>query len=270
MKKTLSILLVLILAFSMLAGCGGGKSDSLDVRVTNSSGYTFEQLYVTPTAQNDFGDDLFGSTTILKDGGSFDIKVMKYEFDTYDVRIVDEDDDVYQFSRVSLGDGSEIAISWDNGLVATVTAKDGSSAEFEGVMNPDSEDSGSVADSGGDDGGEQTDSGDGIDYNPMYFTVYNETDYEIHFINITPENIDAPETDILAEKGVLAAGESYVVDANLAGTEYEGTTAWYMYIQDSVGDTSIESQWFTTYDLDYVDIYWDGDAQGYYCEFNYR
>lgn len=156
MKKTGTLILVLILALSILAGCGGdggngggGKEDenkessnpaptTLSIKVSNSSGYIFNELYVTPTADSQWGNDHLGSTSILKSGGSYDIKLQAYEFNTYDVRVVDEDEDVYLFERVSLENNCELEIVWEGGPGAYVYGSEDSFYEgkLEGGSDP--------------------------------------------------------------------------------------------------------------------------------------
>jgi hypothetical protein len=154
MKKA-SILMVLILTVVLLAACGGkakeetspsapaaapavtaapAKATTLMATVINSSGYVFQELYVSPTAANDWGDDHLGSTSLLKKGGSFDITLPAYDFNTYDIRIIDEDEDAYLFERVPLSDGCSIDITWETDLVAVVSGGSGEGAAVTGML----------------------------------------------------------------------------------------------------------------------------------------
>ena len=140
MKKLGTLALVLLLIMALLAGCGGGSASTaapsaastsapapaptanakLKVTILNESGYIFNELYVTPTADNMWGTDHLGSTNILKSGGSFEITLDAYQYNTYDIRVVDEDRDVYLFERVDLKNGAEVEIVWDSGPGAYV------------------------------------------------------------------------------------------------------------------------------------------------------
>ena len=58
-----------------------------------------------------------GSTSILKNNGSYDITLARYDFENYDVLIIDEDGDEYEFKYVPLVDGCEMQIGFDeNGV----------------------------------------------------------------------------------------------------------------------------------------------------------
>ena len=165
MKKKMIWLLCCMMLAALLAACGGEQADSseaagtpppasseatgtsapassavqeqpaeteppttLSVTVTNVSGYNFQELYVSPTGSDDWGQDHLGSTSILKNNGSYDITIDRYEFANYDVMILDEDGDEYRFMYVPLADGCEISVGFDDngypGMV--VTGADGS------------------------------------------------------------------------------------------------------------------------------------------------
>lgn len=119
----------------LLAGCGdktratsaiGGraaqaKKTSLTITFSNTSGYVFNEIYICATAADDWGDELLGSTRILKSNGSIDVDVPSYDFDNYDILVVDEYNDEYFFTRIPLQKGSEVDIySHEGELIADV------------------------------------------------------------------------------------------------------------------------------------------------------
>lgn len=146
--RTWPALVCMLLLVAVLAGCGGNKEQpassksepavkpatTLKVTVANATDYMFNELYVSPTAQNEWGDDHLGSTSVLKKNGSVDITLPAYDYDSYDIRVVDEDDDVYVFQRVSLKNGSTVSIFWEDGPIAQVEDADGEIAQVAGVM----------------------------------------------------------------------------------------------------------------------------------------
>ena len=116
MKKKIVWLLCSALLLTILSACGGNddapkgrgnnvptsvssavtapvRSTTLAVTVANVSGYNFQELYVSPTGTNNWGEDHLGSTSILKNNGSYDITLARYDFENYDVLIIDEDGD---------------------------------------------------------------------------------------------------------------------------------------------------------------------------------
>lgn len=253
MKKVFALLLCLILAAASLAGCGDTSANkgAFGVTVTNSSGYTFNELYVSASAANEWGEDHLGSTNILKNNGSFDISLTKYEYSNYDIKVVDEDGDVYVFSYVSLTDGTTVAISFDDGLIATITGKDGAESTVAGTLN---------GEGGGSGGGEETPT-------EFAFTIYNESAYDIYAIYMAPAYTDGDGVDVLP--AVLASGASQDVEGSVAGTDYEGITEWTLYVVDVDDDASASYDVFDPFLLSYVNVTWDSAAGGYTCEFVY-
>ncbi len=69
----------------------GGEANSSDVTIVNDSNYTIYYLYVSPTSDNMWGEDQLGSEVISANGGSFTLT--NIPCDSYDVRLVDEDED---------------------------------------------------------------------------------------------------------------------------------------------------------------------------------
>jgi hypothetical protein len=77
------------------AGCGAEDPDpdpDLDsvLTVENQSSYTLISLYLSPTTSVQWGSDLLGEA-VLEPGDRFEIGGI--DCDTYDIRVVDEDDD---------------------------------------------------------------------------------------------------------------------------------------------------------------------------------
>lgn len=289
MKKAIGIVLAAVL---MLAGCGGGASSqapssaparpapastapakptNLTITFSNASDYIFNEIYISPTASNDWGSDLLGSTSVLKSNGSLDVEVQAYDFDSYDILVVDEDKDEYYFSRVPMQDRCEVAIYFgDEGLAADVYDKSGTAlATVAGSLGG--------SEGGGDSGGggqaapepQQVEAtGTGYDTNGQYtFTVYNESDYDIYAIHMGVANASAgSDIDILPQ--ILPAHESI----ELKGMASQGdwlNTDWTLYITDVDGDSSASFDSFNPWTVSYVDVYWDSTAFGYTCDFVY-
>lgn len=266
MKRLLIFLLALALLLTAF-GCDSKEpaaapaaatpppaATTITVTVKNASSYIFNELYVSPTANSEWGADHLGSTNILKNNGSFDIKLNKYEFDNYDIRVVDQDGDRYQFTYVPLKEGTTVEISFNDGLIATLTHKDGQQATVSGEL---------VSANSGSDSTDQS----SIYDEDFSFTIYNESPYEIYAIYMSPETSTEDSVDVLPS--TLAAGQSQDVQGNVSGTQYAGITNWYLYAVDVDGDVSTSAEVFDPWLVGYIDVLWDSRAGGYVCEFNY-
>ncbi len=270
-KRLIALLLCLLLAGSVLSACQPketgkdpvgentqppAQETTFKVTVVNQSGYIFNELYVSPIAENAWGADHLGSTNILKNNGSYEITLEKYSFDNFDIKVLDEDGDTYVFTYVPLKAGTQVTISFEDGLVANVLGADGAEAAVAGTLGSDS-------------GSDPGDTGDVEDYTtePFVFTIYNESSYDIYAIYMMPAYTDGEGVDILPS--VLAAGENYTFEASVAGTDYEGITDWTLRVVDVDGDESASYDVFDPWLLNYVDITWDSSVGGYACGFVY-
>lgn len=139
-KKAFASVAFLALLISMLAGCGDKTPTEMKVVFRNSSGYVFNELYVTPTADTEWGSDHLGSTSVLKKGGTFELTLPIYDFNTYDIRVVDVDEDVYLFERVPIENGCEVDIVWESDLAASVSYTDKDSTYIVGVFESGNDD----------------------------------------------------------------------------------------------------------------------------------
>jgi hypothetical protein len=256
-KKILATIMCVAAVASLLSGCGA-KSKDIKVTVTNDSGFIFNELYVSPTASDDWGGDRFGSSAVLKSGGSFDLTLQKYEFEAYDIKVLYEDGDEYLFTRVTLRNGTEVAIGFGDGPTAQVSHSGGGSETVYGELN------GGYYEEPYDD--EPT--GTGYDTDGYYeFAVYNNSDYDIYAIYMGRSDMSSDaDVDILPQ--VLEAYDSTTVSGRADETDWENTD-WSLYIEDVDGDTSVSYDTFNPWLVLSVDIYWDSDSGGYICTFNY-
>lgn len=230
---------------------------TLPVTVTNLSGYNFQELYVSPSGASEWGDDHLGSTSILKNNGSFDIEVTKYDFENYDVQVIDEDGDVYEFQRVPLTKGCTLQIGFgDDGLpLAVSAAADGTENSVSGTLN------------GSSGGQEAQPTGAGYDTAGAFsFEVYNNSAFDIYTLHMGRVDASSDEdVDLLGDQ-ILAANSNGTI-TGAADEEDWGQTSWTLYATDVDGDTSNSYDTFDPWTVTRVDISWqDG---GYVCEFTY-
>jgi len=103
--------------------------------------------------------------------------------------------------------------------------------------------------------------------NECGFVIYNESDYEIYAVYISPVNSPpSDEMDILPN--ILGPGENYYFNAKMPA-QYWGVTDWVMSVVDVDGDSSVSYEAFNPFKLTYVDIEWHGEAGHYICKFFY-
>ncbi len=79
-------------------GGGGGGGDST-LTIDNESSYTLIGIHLSPTTDVSWGPDLLGAE-VLAPGESF--QVSGIDCDTYDIRVVDEDNDECVLDSVDL------------------------------------------------------------------------------------------------------------------------------------------------------------------------
>jgi hypothetical protein len=80
------------------AGCGEETLDS-NLTIENQSSFTFINIYLSPVDNVEWGSDLLGAE-VLEPGEQLELRGI--DCDTYDIRIVDEDDDECILTDVDL------------------------------------------------------------------------------------------------------------------------------------------------------------------------
>ncbi len=285
MKKTVSTVGIVLMIAVLLVGCGGKGASvasvsapqkeaapaapkELGITFSNASDFIFNEIYISPTAANEWGAELLGSTSVLKPNGSIDVKVPAYYYDSYDILVVDEDRDEYTFTRVPLQEGGEVAIYFgEEGLAADILEPSGgTAATVAGLLNGGAG-AGISADTPNDTPATVT--GTGNDTNGQYtFTVYNESDYDIYALYMGVSNASyVDDLDILPE--ILPAGAS----ADVVGLASQGdwlNTDWTLNVIDVDGDESLSLESFNPWLVSYINITWDSTNGGYICEFVYE
>lgn len=123
--KIISVLSVVLLSVFLMAGCGGNsdKSSSADKEtvysqdftVVNETGIEVYSLYVSPTGEDSWGDDIL-TTDTLPTGSSTDIVFDSEVDDQYwDLMIADSAGTTVEWSKIDLFSVSEITLKIENG-----------------------------------------------------------------------------------------------------------------------------------------------------------
>jgi hypothetical protein len=92
----------------------------LDFTLVNSTKYTILELYVSPTNDDKWGEDVLGED-ILKPGEELEISFSRGETTCmWDLKIVDEDKDEVEWEKFNLCEASEITLKYENGKATAI------------------------------------------------------------------------------------------------------------------------------------------------------
>lgn len=125
--KLLSVLMVFTLSLFMFTGCGGSSSSdnsssseeatvySQDFTIVNDTGIEIYSIYVSPTGEASWGDDLL-TTDTLPTGSSTDIVFdTEVEEQYWDLMVADSAGTTVEWSNIDLFSVSEITLKIENG-----------------------------------------------------------------------------------------------------------------------------------------------------------
>jgi hypothetical protein len=97
------------------------QNRKLDFKLVNQSTYVIVELYVSPTTEDEWGEDVLG-TDVLPNNESVDIEFDRSETTcSWDLKIVDEDEDEVTWTKLNLCTANEITLRYENGKpIATI------------------------------------------------------------------------------------------------------------------------------------------------------
>ena len=99
-------------AFGMAAMCVAfGASAASTVEIENTSSWDIHQLFISPTTEEEWGDDLLGEN-VAQSGQT--ITLSKVPCAEYDVRLVDEDGDVCVVQGIPLCESKTYTLDDDD------------------------------------------------------------------------------------------------------------------------------------------------------------
>lgn len=86
---------------------------NLDFTLVNKTGLTIMEVYLSPTTSDEWEEDVLGDD-VLKNGGKVDIKFSSTETEcNWDLKIVDEDDDDVEWTKLNLCTANEITLMYE-------------------------------------------------------------------------------------------------------------------------------------------------------------
>lgn len=112
-KPLLAAVLTVVALSSLSAATPQNRN--LDFRLVNGTRYDVVELYLSPTTEDEWGDDVLGMD-LLEAGKSADIKFSSRETSCiWDLKIVDEDDDEVVWKKLNLCTANVITLKYENG-----------------------------------------------------------------------------------------------------------------------------------------------------------
>ena len=111
MKKIMVFCVFLVFAAFSIA------AQSLpSITIVNNTGYTIFYVYISPSDDEEWGEDLLDSEEILNDGETFTCKLPQplNKVKAYDIKLEDEDGDTYTKWRVSVATNSRIVFTFED------------------------------------------------------------------------------------------------------------------------------------------------------------
>ena len=116
MKNLKTAILACALALVALSSVTSAapQNRKLDFRLVNKSTYTIVELYVSPTSDEEWGEDVLGAD-VLPNGERVDIEFSRSETTcSWDLKIVDDEEDEVTWTKLNLCQANEITLLYEN------------------------------------------------------------------------------------------------------------------------------------------------------------
>ena len=111
MKTVVVASFIAILATSSSASAQNKK---LDFELVNQTGLTISEVYVSPSASDDWEEDVLGRD-VLPNGQSVNIEFARSETTcSWDLKIVDAEEDAVQWAKLDLCSANQITLKYES------------------------------------------------------------------------------------------------------------------------------------------------------------
>ena len=111
----LSLMIVSVAtAQSPLAFVPAATQNKQDFTLHNETGLEIKEVYVSPTAADEWEEDILGTDT-LEDGSSVDISFTRRHEDMWDVKVVFRNGKANTWTKLNLSQITDVTISFKNG-----------------------------------------------------------------------------------------------------------------------------------------------------------
>ena len=129
--------MVLILVTG-LCGCSGAapaEDGMLTVTVKNQTDWEFWEIYLVASEEEDWGSNLLTGTDVLEAQAETEVRFPAVEEGTYDLNMIDEDEDSWCFFDMTLQNGASVSISeTPENYIATIQLPGGETKEIVGAL----------------------------------------------------------------------------------------------------------------------------------------
>jgi hypothetical protein len=106
--------LALVIVASATVALKAAQNRNLDFVLVNQTGLAIIELYVSPTSEDEWGDDILGRD-VLETGEKANITFRSSLTEcNWDLKIVDEDDDEIEWVKLNLCTANEITLKYEN------------------------------------------------------------------------------------------------------------------------------------------------------------
>ena len=115
MKQLIKPLIAAALALVAVAAVSATAAQrrNLDFTLVNKTGVDIMEVYLSPTSDNEWGEDVMGKD-ILESGQKVDITFSSAETEcNWDLKVVDEDDDDIIWTKLNLCTANEITLMYE-------------------------------------------------------------------------------------------------------------------------------------------------------------
>ncbi len=89
------------------------QNRKLDFSLVNKTGLTIDEVYVSPSDDDEWGEDVMGKD-VLKNGESVDIEFSRKETTClWDLKVVDSEEDSIEWTKLDLCKANEITLKYE-------------------------------------------------------------------------------------------------------------------------------------------------------------
>jgi hypothetical protein len=107
------VMVACVLAVFATISASATARPNLDFKLINKTGLTIDQVYVSPSDDDEWGEDVLGQD-VLGNGESVDIEFSRKETKCkWDLKVVDSDKDEIEWTEIDLCKAEEITLKYE-------------------------------------------------------------------------------------------------------------------------------------------------------------